>query len=105
MTEQGGRDVHTTQHLCPALPGLARSPSSVTAPLHKPIPTRTIRIIVPGIAGRADRRDGAAVAQRMQAALGQSVVVENQAGGAGNVAARTVATAAPDGYTLLFCNT
>ena len=68
-------------------------------------PDRTIRIIVPGSPGGPTDVMARLMAQRMQAVLGQSVVVENQAGGAGNVAARTVATAAPDGYTLLFCNT
>jgi tripartite-type tricarboxylate transporter receptor subunit TctC len=45
------------------------------------------------------------ISQRLQQALGQSVVVENRAGGGGSVAAKVVATADPDGYTLLFCNT
>jgi tripartite-type tricarboxylate transporter receptor subunit TctC len=68
-------------------------------------PDRTIRIIVPGSAGGPTDVMARLMAQHMQVALGQSVVVENQPGGAGNVAARMVATAAPDGYMLLFCNT
>ena len=43
-----------------------------------------------------------AVADRMSAALGQQVVVENRAaGGSGTVGTRPVAKATPDGYTLL----
>jgi tripartite-type tricarboxylate transporter receptor subunit TctC len=68
-------------------------------------PDRTIKIIVPGTAGGPTDVMARLVAQRMQNVLGQSVIVENQGGGGGSVAARSGATAAPDGYTLLFCNT
>ncbi|KOC30318.1 ABC transporter substrate-binding protein [Comamonas testosteroni] len=46
------------------------------------------------------RRLGAAMQQR----LGQSVVVENRPGASGNIGARAVAEAAPDGATLLMVN-
>ena len=68
-------------------------------------PDKTIRIIVPGSAGGPTDVMARLMAQHMQVALGQSIVVDDQPGGAGNVAARMVATAAPDGYMLLFCNT
>ena len=46
------------------------------------------------------RRLGAALQQR----LGQSVMVENRPGASGNIGARAVAEAAPDGATLLMIN-
>jgi tripartite-type tricarboxylate transporter receptor subunit TctC len=67
-------------------------------------PSRPITVVVtfpPG--GGTDllaRRLGAA----LQHDLGQSVVVENRPGASGNIGARDVAQAAPDGYTLLMVN-
>jgi tripartite-type tricarboxylate transporter receptor subunit TctC len=68
-------------------------------------PSRVIKLIVP--AGAAGPTDVLArlIADRMGAALGQPVIVENHAGGGGMMGARFVANAEPDGYTLLFGNT
>jgi tripartite-type tricarboxylate transporter receptor subunit TctC len=64
-------------------------------------PDRPIKLIVPFPAGGATDTTSRLVAQRMQAALGQAVIVENQGGAGGSIGARQVANAAPDGYTLL----
>lgn len=64
-------------------------------------PERTIKLVVPYPAG--GNVDGAAriIADRLQAALGQNVVVENKAGAGGLVGSEAVAKSDPDGYTLL----
>ncbi len=68
-------------------------------------PSRRINVIV--AAGAGGFADGVAriVGDRLQASLGQSVIVENRAGAGGNIGARAVAKAAPDGYTILVSTT
>jgi tripartite-type tricarboxylate transporter receptor subunit TctC len=64
-------------------------------------PERTVKIVVPYPPG--GNVDGAAriIADKLQTALGQSVVIENKAGAGGLVGSESVAKADPDGYTLL----
>jgi tripartite-type tricarboxylate transporter receptor subunit TctC len=65
-------------------------------------PTRTVSLVVPYPAGGSVDGVARIVAQSLAERLGQSVIVENRAGGAGGiVGANYVAKAAPDGYTLL----
>jgi tripartite-type tricarboxylate transporter receptor subunit TctC len=68
-------------------------------------PERVIKLIVPAGAGGPTDVLARLVADRMATALGQPVIIENRGGGGGAMGARFVATAAPDGYTLLFGNT
>ncbi len=44
------------------------------------------------------------IGRQLEKQLGQPFVIDNRPGGAGNIAAETVAHAAPDGYTLLVGN-
>jgi len=65
-------------------------------------PSRTVTIIVPFPPGGQADFAARPVAAALQKTLGQAVVVENRAGGAGgSVGNATVARAAADGYTLL----
>jgi tripartite-type tricarboxylate transporter receptor subunit TctC len=63
-------------------------------------PTRPVRIILPFAAGGQADITSRLVADRLGEKLGQRFVIENQAGPGGIVAARSVLSAAPDGYTL-----
>lgn len=64
-------------------------------------PTRPVRFVVPFAAGSATDAVARLLGQRVSAALGQTVVVENIAGASGVLAAQAVARAAPDGHTVL----
>ena len=64
-------------------------------------PERPITVIVPYAAGGAGDVAIRAVAEPMEAALGQRLVVTARPGAGGNLGAQAVATAEPDGYTLL----
>ena len=65
-------------------------------------PAKTIKMLVPFPPGGATDRMARLVGQRLASNVGQPVIIENQPGGAGIVAARSVAGANPDGHTLLF---
>jgi len=64
-------------------------------------PNKAIRIVVPFTAAGTTDILARAVANEMQKAWGQAVVVENRPGAGGNLGSDIVAKAAPDGYTLL----
>jgi tripartite-type tricarboxylate transporter receptor subunit TctC len=63
-------------------------------------PTRPVRVILPFAAGGQADITSRLVAERLTEKLGQRFVIENQPGPGGIVAARSVLSAAPDGYTL-----
>lgn len=64
-------------------------------------PTKPVKIIVPFSAGTAADIVARVLGARLAEMWGQGVVIENQAGAAGNIGAAAVAKAAPDGYTLV----
>lgn len=64
-------------------------------------PSRPIRVIVGYTAGGAVDIIARAIAQQLQAGLGQPVIVENKPGAGTNIANRALIDSAPDGYTLM----
>ena len=86
------RSILITIFLCAGAASIAHAQS---------YPDRPIKLVVPFPAGGATDTSSRLVAQQMQVRLGQSVVIENQAGAGGTIGTRQVAHAAADGYTLL----
>jgi tripartite-type tricarboxylate transporter receptor subunit TctC len=64
-------------------------------------PARPITLIVPYPPGGGVDVMGRLVGQKLSAALGQQVVIENRAGAGGMIGTRDAAKAAPDGYTIV----
>jgi tripartite-type tricarboxylate transporter receptor subunit TctC len=64
-------------------------------------PNRTIKIVVGFAAGGGNDIIARIIGQKLQDALGQSVIIENKVGAGGRLAAESVMAAPPDGYTLL----
>ncbi len=74
----------------PAAPGVAAD-----------YPTRPIRVIVPFGAGGPTDVYARAIASELQKSLHETFVMENRPGAGTTIGTNAVATAAPDGYTLL----
>ena len=92
-----GRRTATAGALAALLPASSRAQAAW--------PTKPIRLIVPyGPGGSADQV-ARLYAERLSAALGQQVIVEDKPGASGGVGAAMVATSAPDGYTFLLAPT
>src|SRR5476649_1506784 len=79
----------------------AASIGTTPAAAEEAFPTKPIKIVMPLPAGSAPDVLTRVVAEQLTARLGQQVIIENRPGAGGAIAAQAVATASPDGYTLL----
>lgn len=77
----------------------------LAAPAWALFPDRPIRIVVGFPAGGPLDSHGRMLADKLQAQLGQPVMIDNRTGGSGAAGAEFVARAPADGYTLLLANT
>jgi tripartite-type tricarboxylate transporter receptor subunit TctC len=82
-----------------SMAGALLAPSAASAQTY---PNHPIRLVVGFAAGGNTDLIARVVADKVQATLGQRVIVENRGGANGAIAADTVAKATPDGYTLFF---
>ncbi len=68
-------------------------------------PSKPIRIIVPFTPGSATDTMARPIAERLSAAFGQPVTVENRPGAGGTIGIGVLAKSPPDGYTLAVVST
>ncbi len=83
-----------------ALAGLAAT-LSFNAMAQNGYPNKPIRVVVPFAAGSTTDIIARAIADKMGASMGQTLVIDNRGGASGTIGQQMVATAAPDGYTIM----
>lgn len=67
----------------------------------EPYPSRPVKIIAPQAPGGGVDIVGRIIADQLRIAMGQSFLIDNEAGAGGAIAAKVTARAKPDGYTLM----
>ncbi len=87
------------QRIATCLPALLLGFSAFSAAQN--YPEKPIRVLVPFAAGSGTDILARIVTDEMRTSIGASFVIDNRAGGSGQIAAELVARANPDGYTIL----
>lgn len=77
------------------------APHAIAANEDNNYPTKPITVVVSYPAGGSVDIAGRILQEPLSKALGQAVVIENKGGAGGTIATRQVASARPDGYTML----
>jgi tripartite-type tricarboxylate transporter receptor subunit TctC len=78
---------------------------AAAAGAHAAFPEKPIRVVIGFPAGGPLDQHARLLSERLQAVLGQPVIIDYKAGAGGTVGAQEVMKAAPDGYTLMLANT
>ena len=80
--------------------GIALAALSGAVSAQSAYPNKPVRLVVPFAPGGTTDIVARVVAEKVNIAFGQTMIVENKAGGGGSVGATEIARAAPDGYSL-----
>lgn len=89
----------TLTRLAVALAAAALLPQMAAA--QNAYPNKPIRVVVPFAAGSTTDIIARAISDKMGQSMGQTLVVDNRGGASGTIGQQVVATAAPDGYTIM----
>ncbi|WP_198084162.1 tripartite tricarboxylate transporter substrate binding protein [Variovorax sp. E3] len=92
----------TRRALCRALAASPLLPLATAVRASGHWPSRPIKWVVPYLAGTGPDTGARILAEAAGPLLGQPIIIENKGGAAGNIGARQVARAAPDGYTWIY---
>jgi tripartite-type tricarboxylate transporter receptor subunit TctC len=92
--------MRTTRRLAASIAAIALA-APFAASAQSGYPNKPIRVVVPFGAGSTTDIIARAITDKMSQSMGQQLVVENKAGASGTIGQAQVASAAPDGYTLM----